>query len=33
VIEGVYLALLIACFLAIGWFAAYAVYRLWSGQR
>jgi hypothetical protein len=33
VVENVYLGLLIVCFLAIGWFSCYAIYRLWSGQR
>ncbi len=32
-IEGFYTALLVVAFLAIAWFAIYAVYKLYQGQR
>jgi hypothetical protein len=32
-LEGFFLALLIAAFLVIGWFGFYVVYRLYQGQR
>jgi hypothetical protein len=33
VLEGVYLALLVAATLVIGWFSVFVVYRLFKGQR
>lgn len=32
-LEGVFIGLLIAAVLTITWFAGYAVYKLFSGQR
>jgi hypothetical protein len=32
-LETVYTALLASVFLVIGWFAVYAVYKLYQGQR
>ena len=32
-LEAVYLVLLIATFLVIGWFSIYVVYNLYRGQR
>jgi hypothetical protein len=33
VLEGFYIALLIAVSVLIVWFSVYAVYRLYAGQR
>ena len=32
-LEGVYLGLLVAATLVIGWFSVFVVYRLFKGQR
>jgi len=32
-LEAVFIGLLVAATLAIGWFAGFAVYRLYKGQR
>jgi hypothetical protein len=33
VLETFFLVLLIACFVVIGWFAVYVVYKLFQGQN
>lgn len=32
-LEGVFIGLLVAATLTIGWFACFVVYRLFKGQR
>jgi len=32
-LEGIFIGLLVAATLTIGWFAGYVVYKLYKGQR